>query len=478
MFFMLSSATIFDTYCNFSSKTGFFMFSGFDYGTSNCAIGIMKNDDVHLLPLEQNKAFIPSTLYAIERELICDTVAQKILIPELKEDYIQQRNVQLSLARQVRREHDIPNDEQCLFFGQDGFEQYIDMPGEGYFIKSPKSFLGASGLRPEFIYFFEDIVTAMMQNIKQTAEQHLEQELCHTVIGRPVNFQGLNAEKSNQQALEILTTSAKRAGFKSVEFLFEPVAAGLDFEAKLSKDKIVLIVDIGGGTSDCAMVKMGPSYRHQAERASHFIGHTGERIGGNDLDIQLAGKHLMSSYGMNSTLNSGLPMPTKLFWDAVSTNDAGAQAEYNSKDTDQLLKQLIIDTREPELLQRFITLRQEKQNHQVVNIAEKTKIALSEQLSHSANMHAISSGVSVDVSREQFAASIDRPLEKIKSLMAEAVKQANHRPDLIYITGGSAKSLVIQNLIKQQFGDIDIIDGDHFGSVAAGLTRWAQTIFK
>jgi len=454
------------------------MFAGFDYGTSNCAMGAIRNKEIQLLPLDQGQAFMPSTLYALERDLICEHVGQQITDINEKQNYISLRKALLSRAQQVRREHDIRSNEQTLFFGHDAFDQYLDMPSEGYFIKSPKSFLGASGLRPAFVHFFEDIVTAMMQNVKQRAEQHLEQSISHTVIGRPVNFQGLNAEKSNQQALDILTTSAKRAGFKSVEFLFEPIAAGLDFEAKLSEDLTVLVVDIGGGTSDCAMVRMGPNYKNKTERFADFIGHSGERVGGNDLDIQLAGKHLMPLFGMKSHLKNGLPMPTKLFWDAVSTNDAGAQTEFNSIETEQTLKQLLMDTNNPALLQRFIKLRTDKQNYQLVRIAEQVKIALSEQLSKHVNLEDIEAELSHEINREQLADSIERPLDKIKALIAEAVKQAATKPDLIYMTGGSAKSLIIQQTVKEQFGDIKIIDGDHFGSVAAGLTRWAKLLFS
>jgi len=458
------------------------MFAGFDYGTSNCALGVMKTgsqkDEVQLLELDQGRAFMPSTLYALERELICEYVAHNITDKKAKEDYINLRKSLLSHAQQVRREQDIRADEQSLFFGHEAFNHYLEMPSEGYFIKSPKSFLGASGLRPEFVRFFEDIVTAMMQNIKQRAEQQLGHDISHTVIGRPVNFQGLNAEKSNQQALDILSTSAKRAGFKSVEYLFEPIAAGLDFEAKLSKDLTVLVVDIGGGTSDCAMVKMGPSYRNKSERSQDFIGHSGERIGGNDLDIQLAGKNLMPLFGMKSPLKSGLSMPTKLFWDAVSTNDAGAQSDFNSIDTERELSQLLMDTQEPNLLQRFVKMREDKQNYQVVRHAEQCKIALSDTSHHQLDMTDLAENLKSDISQKNFEQAIDRPLERITGLMAEVVQQAACQPDLIYMTGGSAKSPAIQQAVKQQFGEVKIVDGDHFGSVAAGLTRWAKHLFS
>lgn len=458
------------------------MIAGFDYGTSNCAISAIIdknqiNPQVGLVELEQGKRFVPSTLYALERELIVESVALNIKEEENRKGYLNLRRNQLTMAQRVRREADIQQHEQSLFFGREAFSQYLSQPDEGYFVKSPKSFLGGSGFRAEFIHFFEDIVTAMMQNIKASAEQSLGHELVHTVIGRPVNFQGINADNANRQALDILTTSAKRAGFKSVEFLYEPIAAGLAFEERLLEDKTVLVVDIGGGTSDCAMVRMGPNYRTKLDRSSDFLAHTGERVGGNDLDIQLAGKNLMPLFGMESILKNGLPMPTQVFWDAVTTNDVSAQASFNSLQTEVHLEQMYRDAQEPELLRRFMTLRDEKQNFHLVRDAEQCKIALSDSLSHQVSLDYIESGLHCDVSRESYANRIQPPLTKMLNLMEEAVKQAGEKPDLVFVTGGSAQSPVIREAIANRLGEVEILDGDHFGSVAAGLGVWANKIY-
>jgi hypothetical chaperone protein len=463
------------------------MFSGFDYGTSNCAMGIISpnstsSSNVQLLALEQGKAFMPSTLYALERELICEQVGISIQATDIKQDFLTLRSNSLLQARRIRQQEGLDPSEQSLFFGRAAFEEYYEFPEEGYFVKSPKSFLGASGLRPEQVFFFEDIVTAMMQNVKAQAEKSatalgMTQPIEHTVIGRPVNFQGLNAEKSNKQAIDILTVGAKRAGFKSVEFLFEPIAAGLNFEADLTEDKTVLVVDIGGGTTDCAMVRMGPNHKNKEQRQQDFIGHSGERVGGNDLDIQLAGSCLMPLFGMGSDLKNGKPVSTKTFWDAVATNDISAQSNFNSLQTELYLDQLVRDSAAPELIKRFIKLRDEKQNHHLVRSSEQCKIALSNQQEHNLDLSFIEQDLSESISRELFAAAVNRPIEKMIALMDEAIQQAGCKPDLVYVTGGSGQSPVIRQAIKERIGDVEVVDGDHFGSVASGLTVWAERIF-
>ncbi len=459
------------------------MITGLDYGTSNCALSApLQNSkgevSPSLVPLEKDQPFLPSTLYALERELIVESVAKCIPEKDDQSHFIQSRRNQLSQASRVRLSNDIGADEQTLFFGREAFSHYLECPDEGYFVKSPKSFLGSSGFRPQFIEFFEDIVTAMMQNIKQKAEAHLGDTLTHTVIGRPVNFQGIDADKSNAQALSILTTAAKRAGYKEVEFLYEPIAAGFAFEERLTQDKTVLVIDIGGGTSDCAMVRMGPSYRHKMDRKNDFLSHTGERVGGNDLDIQLAGKNFMPLFGMESDLKNGLPMPTKFFWDAVTTNDVSAQVHFNSLQTETHLEQMLRDTKEPHLLNRLIMLRENKQNFQLVRDAEKCKIALSSKLEHQVDLSYIEKALICDISRNAYSNAIQPPLLKMMALMNLAVKEAGEKPDVVFITGGSAQSPLILEAIRQNLGDVEILDGDHFGSVATGLGVWAERIFS
>ena len=173
-------------------------------------------------------------------------------------------------------------------FGLSSLGHYIEDPEEVYFVKSPKSFLGASGLKPQQVALFEDLVCAMMLHIRKQAQTQVLDTITQAVIGRPINFQGLGGDEANQQAQGILERAAHRAGFRDVVFQYEPVAAGLDFEATLTEEKRVLVVDIGGGTTDCSLLLMGPQWHHRRDRENSLLGHSGCRVGGNDLDIALA----------------------------------------------------------------------------------------------------------------------------------------------------------------------------------------------
>ena len=213
----------------------------------------------------------------------------------------------LRRAISYNREEDIPVGGDSVLFGLQALAHYMEDPEEVYFVRSPKSFLGANGLKPQQIALFEDLVCAMMFHIKRQAENVLLAGIDQAVIGRPINFQGIGGEEANRQAQGILQRAAERAGFKEIEFQFEPVAAGLDFEATLSEEQTVLVVDIGGGTADCSVLLMGPQWRDRADRQQSLLGHSGCRVGGNDLDIMLAFKQLMPLFGLGGETGKASP---------------------------------------------------------------------------------------------------------------------------------------------------------------------------
>lgn len=457
------------------------MFVGFDYGSANCAIGVMEDNEVRLLPLAAGSNYLTSTLYALDRELIAEAVYQQ-MPAELKADYAKARAGQLIRARNARRELDLEPNEQAVFVGDRAVNAYLDMPEEGFYVRSPKSFLGATGLRAEQVALFEDIVTMMMLHIKQQAESldglNRKGAITHAVIGRPVNFQGIGGEESNQQAERILRLAAKRAGFTDVDFLFEPLAAGMDFEASLTEDKVVLVVDVGGGTTDCSVVKMGPSHMASKERSQDFLGHSGQRVGGNDLDIALSMKAFMSHLGLGCHMGNGLPVPSKPFWNAVAVNDISAQRDFSSLNSRRTIEALIKEAKRPELLERLLKVQKEQLGYRIVRSAEQVKISLSELESVTTNLDYVCPNLDAEVTQALFKEAIELPSAKIEALMKQALETAGVMPDVIYVTGGTARSPAIYDKIAAVHPETPIVVGDHFGSVTAGLTRWAQKVFK
>lgn len=450
------------------------MFIGFDYGTANCSVAIMDQGQPKMLPLEQGSPYLPSMLCAPTREAVSEWLFRHHQVPT------PQAESQALLRRAVafNREEDIEVTPASVKFGLASLAQYMDDPEEVWFVKSPKSFLGASGLKPQQVALFEDLVCAMMLHIRQSAESSLNDSVTQAVIGRPVNFQGLGGEDANQQAEGILARAASRAGFRDVIFQFEPVAAGLDFEATLTKESRVLVVDIGGGTTDCSMLLMGPQWHDKSDRSDSLLGHSGCRVGGNDLDIMLAFKELMPLLGLGGETVKGMGLPALPWWNAVAINDVPAQSDFYAAASNKLLQDLIRDAREPEKVKRLLKVWRQRLSYRLVRAAEESKIALSDRPETLAGLDFIDGGLATDISVAALQAAISQPLERIQEQVALALETSGTKPDVIYLTGGSAKSPVLRQALQRQLPDIPLTSGDDFGSVTAGLARWAQVMFR
>jgi len=451
------------------------MFIGFDYGTANCSVAVMEGERPRLLPLDGASPYMASMLCAPTREAVSEYLHTFWQVPTGSEE---NQNL-LRRAINANRTEGIVVAEQSLQFGQQALAHYIADPEEVYFVKSPKSFLGANGLKPQQIALFEDLVCAMMRHIKRQAESLLTQPITQAMIGRPVNFQGTGGEDANRQAQGILQRAAERAGFAEIAFQLEPVAAGLDFESTLTEEKIVLVVDIGGGTTDCSLLLMGPEWLKLPDRQQSLLGHSGCRVGGNDLDIMLAFKTMMPQLGMGGTTEKGLALPALPFWQAVAINDIPAQSEFYSSANGRLLRELIRDAADPRRLEALLQVYRQRLSYRLVRCAEESKIALSSESHTTAALDFTRQDLRVPIDHLELAEALSQPLARIQQQVDDVLAQSGApRPDVIYLTGGSARSPLLRRALQQSLPGIPLASGDDFGSVTAGLARWAQRQFK
>ena len=447
---------------------------GFDFGTSNCSVAHIVDDNVVPIPLVDNEFYITSTLSAPNRESVTEHLYRYQNISPINDIGTQllRSSMNLNKAQGI----DVLLDD--LKFGVEATSLYLSDPTEVYYVKSPKSFLGLLGLREVQLAIFEDLVCAMMANIKFNVESQLEESIDEAVIGRPINFHLRGDDESNRQGQNILHRAATRAGFKSVEFQYEPVAAGLEYESTLTSDKNVLVVDVGGGTSDCSLIRMGPSWVGKQQRSETLLAQSGMFTGGNDMDIYIAFKKFMLEFGKGTSRSSRLQIPTMTFWEPVAINDIEAQRRFYKHDNLRELKKLLSESNSPEKIARLISVYENTLGHSMVGEAEKTKIALSTNESYTAVIDLLTEEVNIPVSLEQMKDATAAPVQKIAKLVQETLTQAETKPDVIFITGGSARSPIIREAVKSVVKDIPFVNGDYFGSVTAGLARWANVCFR
>ena len=82
--------------------------------------------------------------------------------------------------------------------------------------------------------------------------------------------------------------SAREAGCRDVTFVYEPIAAAHHYEQTLDREELALIADIGGGTSDFSIIRVGPLLRGRADRGRDVLANAGVRVGGTDFDTALS----------------------------------------------------------------------------------------------------------------------------------------------------------------------------------------------
>ncbi len=429
--------------------------AGFDYGTSNCSIGVPTGHGVKLLPVEGDASQIPSTLYAPRPEEMFGSRAADVRA--------------LDVASQSKAD---------LRFGRAALAAYLADPAAGYFIKSPKSFLGANGLSADMRARFVAVVAAMMRNIKDRAELALDRPVTHVVLGRPVHFQGALGDDEDRQAVAMLEEAAQTVGFRFIEFLFEPMAAAMDYESRLKTEQCVLVLDIGGGTTDCSMVRVGPKRMRGIDRRDDVLGHSGERIGGNDYDQLLALASIMPELGLGDSLRSGLPIPNTYFVDAVTTNDVNAQQRFYSARTRKEVARFEREAIEPKRVRRLVRLQHRRQSYRLVGAAEQGKIALSDGVETLVDLSFLEPGLGCVATRTLMKSSCERLLVHLAGLIDAVVRDAGRSPDVIYLTGGMSGSTIVRDDLRRRMPGVEFVDGDHFASVTQGLALWAQRIFR
>jgi hypothetical chaperone protein len=84
----------------------------------------------------------------------------------------------------------------------------------------------------------------------------------------------------------------------------------------------------------------------------------------------------------------------------------------------------------------------------------------------------------IPLTPEAISAAIEEPVNRIKRLIEEVLAQSAVKPDVIYVTGGSARSPILREAVKNVLPETEIVSGNYFGSVTAGLARWADLCFR
>ncbi|MFT5540982.1 MAG: putative chaperone protein [Glaciecola sp.] len=361
-------------------------------------------------------------------------------------------------------------------FGEDGFKRYLKTPEKGRLIYSPKNFLGANlvaGQQSAFI----GMIAKQLEFFRLSAEKQLQKKVDTAVIGRPVKFHGTRGEEGNSQAIDIMRKAAEKAGFTTVEFLEEPIAAAYKIERKLSKPTNVLVVDIGGGTTDVCCIKLSPEKLTNLNRQQDALSVTGARLGGMECDKNLIIKTIAPTMGQDLRMQGGLPVPPTYFSDMCAVDDIPKLNHFFSDDYGLEIAQTMSIVKEPKLLNRLLIVQEEKLSARLVNSSRLAKELLSSKNEITLPLHYIEPDYDVDLTIDDLNRSMLPWLSRVKRLVSECLEKSSEPPELLFITGGMSLSPIVrQQLQEVMLPDLPVIEGDAFNSVCEGLAIQAAKL--
>lgn len=402
---------------------------GVDFGTSNSTVGWSAPGRSPLLLLEDGKVTLPSVVF-------------------------------------FNAEDDI------AYFGRAGLSNYL-AGYEGRLMRSLKSLLGTSLIDGQTevqgrALPFRFLLSQFIGELKRRAEQSAGRNFDCAVFGRPVHFIDGN-DAADRVAEDTLADIARAVGFREIAFQYEPIAAAFDYESQIDREELVLIADIGGGTSDFSLVRLSPARAIKADRRDDILANGGVHIGGTDFDKYLSLRSVMPLLGLGTRLKTNAEVPSSYYFNLATWHTINLA--YTQK-TWQQLKEVYRDACERDKLDRLLNLIQERSGHWLALKVEEGKIALSDAPAIELHLERLTPVETLPLQRADFDAAIAHLVAQIEDTVAALLHDAGVAPDrvdTIFFTGGSSGVHMLREKIAALVPSARRVEGDLFGSIGAGL---------
>ena len=409
---------------------------GIDFGTTNSVAALADGEKIELVPLEEDKKTLPTAIFCSKTNRL---------------------------------------------FGQMAVDAYMQGE-EGRFMRSMKRILGTDLMNTTTLIngkqvSFDSLIGSFLKKIKTQSENCARAEISSTVLGRPVHYQDYNPE-ADRLAENKMREIAASVGFKEIVFQYEPIAAAFAHEQNLAQDKTAFVVDLGGGTSDFTVIRIGPGYRQKSDRKDDILATSGVRVGGNDFDRDLSVNSFMPQFGKGTIYGTkNLPVPEFLFshlseWSKINFM-------YTPKNI-RMVKDILLTAHSPKRVENLLLLLEMQQAHQLLQVVEQAKIDLTIQAHVKTFFDNLGERLNFEIKQGDFEFAVQHECDKIIQSMKECLSLANLKADavdMLILTGGTSQIPLVQRAIRQLFPDAFISDKQRMESVALGLAHMAQKVF-
>jgi len=366
-------------------------------------------------------------------------------------------------------------DPVTYFIGKEAVSRYVDSNMNGRFMKSIKRVLPRQGFTETLVYTqkykAEDLICIILKYLKDKADQFVKEEVKRAVFGRPVVFD--ENPVNDQLAQDRLLAAAKLAGFEEVAFQMEPIAAAFTYERTITKEELVLVADLGGGTSDFTLMRLGPNKLKLANRQADIVGQGGIYVGGDNFDSAIMWEKGTPHFGKGLTykdFDTTVELPKSFFLNITSWEKMNF---FDNRRLQNALDKFDYLTGRKPTFKNMISLIRNNLGYAVFQSIEQAKIGLSEQDQVVFNVECKDIEINEPISMEEFSTTIiGDDVAKIRTYLLEFLETLNIKPnavDALFMTGGTSLVKPIRSFIVDLFGKEVVKSGDNFNSVANGL---------
>ena len=409
-----------------------------DFGTSNSAVALPEGALLRLAPVEGDYTTLPTAVF-------------------------------------------FNTDENTREYGRAALEAYID-GFDGRLMRSMKSILGSAladsttDLGDGSAIRYTDVIGIFVDHLKRKAEKAAGASIERAVLGRPVFFvdDDPRADLLAQQQLE---AAARSVGLREIHFQYEPIAAAFDYESHLTDEGLVLVADIGGGTSDFSLVRVGPERVKRVERKDDVLAHHGVHVAGTDFDRRVELVTILRELGYQTLDPEGREIPNRIYFDLATWHLINTVYAPKRVSELALMRHLFLQTKHHDRLMRVVDRRL---GHALAAHAEEAKIGVAAGGETVIDLDEVEDDLRLAFDEAQLIKAGQDETQRIVQAARDTVQAAGVAPrdvNAIYFTGGSTGLAFLSGALAAAFPDAKAVFGDRLASVATGLGIHARRLF-
>lgn len=367
-----------------------------------------------------------------------------------------------------------------VWTGPPAIEHYLatdafDDATQGRLMQSLKSYLASRDLLGTEVfgrqYAFEDLVARLLRDLRLRASEALGFEVKHALSGRPVVFVGSEGEADNAFAEQRLRVAYERAGFESVAFAMEPVAAAYAYQAQSGAAELVLTGDFGGGTTDFSLLRLHPG------QPPEVLGSTGVGLAGDAFDARLVRRLISPALGSETEVRSlGKRLPALPAWIFVNLERWHTLSFLRTREVGAMLRAAERNALEPEKIGALRAVVEHDLGYRLHQAVQRVKVELSQQTEAEFVLQAEAVELRTPVTRAAFESWIAPELGRMEASLESLLATTGVRADAVqrvFLTGGTSLVPAVRRVFTSRFGEASVVSGEAFTSVAHGLALMA-----